>query len=307
MTHQSEWDRRFFKMARDVATWSKDPHRKVGAALVSEDRLSVAVGYNGFPRGVADTAERLDCTATRLDLMVHAERNVLSNAKFSSLGATLYSSSFPCQECAKDIVSRRVSRVVAPAAVLSHHRWGASYQRSLELFEEAGILVTVAPAWGSLQLILGVSSNGSLASSTQSPRQWLDQYDGKIFRILTGTGGGVCGAGRDTLREFPHGTLSGRTLVQLSRDPACGMTVRDFAERHPGAWLLGGPKLARVACAEGLVSEVVVCQSSKKPLTDSDGSEDYQGKWLFEFLMSRWQRPRVLTKMDTVTVEVWRD
>ena len=60
-----KWDRRFLELADQIATWSKDPNRGVGAVIVSGAKQIVATGFNGLPRGV-----RL----TRLDVMRAFER-----------------------------------------------------------------------------------------------------------------------------------------------------------------------------------------------------------------------------------------
>ena len=49
---RDKWDRRFLKIAREGATWSKDPSTQVGAVIVDQDQRVVSLGYNGPPRGV---------------------------------------------------------------------------------------------------------------------------------------------------------------------------------------------------------------------------------------------------------------
>ena len=53
-----KWDRRFLALAEHVADWSKDPSTKTGAVIVRPDRTIASMGYNGFPRGMADTDDR---------------------------------------------------------------------------------------------------------------------------------------------------------------------------------------------------------------------------------------------------------
>ena len=110
----TDWDARLIKLAQHVAQWSKDPSTKVGAVLVGRDRRSIALGYNGFPPGIADTPERLNDRETKHHLVQHAERNVIDNARFNPRGGPLYVTFFPCSECSKSIVSKGISRVVAP-------------------------------------------------------------------------------------------------------------------------------------------------------------------------------------------------
>jgi len=82
----TKWDRRFLEMARLVSSWSKDPSTKVGSVVVRPDKTVASVGFNGFPRGVADTEARLCDRGEKLDLIVHAEINALSVAHESLSG-----------------------------------------------------------------------------------------------------------------------------------------------------------------------------------------------------------------------------
>ena len=54
-----KWDRRFLDLAAHIATWSKDPSTKVGCVVVGSDREIRSTGFNGFPRGISDDADRL--------------------------------------------------------------------------------------------------------------------------------------------------------------------------------------------------------------------------------------------------------
>jgi dCMP deaminase len=49
------WDEYFIKMAFLVAEKSKDPSTKVGCVIVGPDNEIRSTGFNGFPRGVAET------------------------------------------------------------------------------------------------------------------------------------------------------------------------------------------------------------------------------------------------------------
>lgn len=102
---------RFLELAKLVATWSKDPSTKVGAIVVDDQRRVVGLGYNGFPRRVADTDARLDNRPVKYAYMVHAESNALMNAARTQ-GCTLYVTFPPCNECAKQIIQLGIRRVV---------------------------------------------------------------------------------------------------------------------------------------------------------------------------------------------------
>lgn len=72
-----KWDRRFFDLAEAVAEWSKDPKAKVGAVLLDALSWTIALGYNGFPAGVEDKAEKLNDPELKKKMVVHAEENTL--------------------------------------------------------------------------------------------------------------------------------------------------------------------------------------------------------------------------------------
>src|SRR5256885_7874148 len=97
MNRQEKWDRRWLADALKVAQNSKDPSTKVGVVIVrsSDDGPGdkIAEGWNGFPRGIADTNERLADRDVKLDLVVHGELNAILNAGrlgVSCIGATMY-------------------------------------------------------------------------------------------------------------------------------------------------------------------------------------------------------------------------
>lgn len=135
-----KWDQRFLCLAMHVAGWSRDSVTKVGAVLVGRDRRDVAVGYNGFPRGVEDLPERLADRTTKHILTQHAERNVLDNARFDPTGGTLYVTKFPCTTygCSKSVVSKRLARVVCPPPS-TDEPWASDSVWTRLVLREAGV------------------------------------------------------------------------------------------------------------------------------------------------------------------------
>jgi len=133
----NNWDYRFFDLAAHVATWSKDPSTQVGAAIVNDDRQVLGLGYNGFPRGVEDHVHRYNDRPTKLLFVAHAERNALDNAA-DVKGATLYSTLFPCTDCAKGIIQRGIKRVVTTRpSPTQYQRFNCDI--SAMMFKEAGV------------------------------------------------------------------------------------------------------------------------------------------------------------------------
>lgn len=134
----NNWDNRFFDLAAHVATWSKDPSTQVGAVVVNDKRQVLGMGYNGFPRGVDDAAHRYNNRETKLMFVAHAERNALDNTFANVEGATLYSTLFPCTDCAKGIIQRGIKRVVtSEPSPDQHQRFNCDI--SAIMFKEAGV------------------------------------------------------------------------------------------------------------------------------------------------------------------------
>ncbi len=144
------WDRWFLGLAAYAATASKDPSTRVGAALVGPDRRKIALGYNGLPRGLADSPERLVDRATKYRLTQHAEQNCLDNATFDVSGATLYCTVHPCVRCAVSVISRRVARVVVagPVPEAEVGRWTEEIPDAQAILREASVAVDVLCAPG---------------------------------------------------------------------------------------------------------------------------------------------------------------
>jgi len=138
----NKWDKKFFGLARYWSRNSKDPSTKVGAVIVGRHKTQVALGYNGFPPGVEDREDRLEDRKIKYELIQHAERNVLDNVTFDTEGATLYATQFPCPECAKSIITKRLVRVVAPSWYSAPERWKDKGELANAMFVEAGIEVT---------------------------------------------------------------------------------------------------------------------------------------------------------------------
>lgn len=135
------WDEYFLSIARVTASKSKDPSTKVGAVIVRPDRTIVSVGYNGFPRGVADTPERLNDRNIKYSLVVHAEMNAILSARESLNNYTLYTVPFmPCDRCFTHVIQTGIRKVVFPPATPEQlERWGKAFETVRALAREANI------------------------------------------------------------------------------------------------------------------------------------------------------------------------
>lgn len=109
-----DWDTYFMGVAAAVAAKSKDPNCKVGAVMVSADKLIVATGFNGIARTLEDDSGLLAQKFDKLGWVVHAEHNAILNAAragAATLNCTVYVNKFPCFACMQVLVQSGVSRV----------------------------------------------------------------------------------------------------------------------------------------------------------------------------------------------------
>ena len=138
----TKWDIRYLKLAKEVSTWSKDPSSKIGAVAIGDKRQVLATGYNGFPRGIADTDDRYENRDKKYKFVVHAEKNVIYNATYNGVslnGSTLYVWGLPvCGDCALGVIQVGVKRVVMPEQDYPQ-RWLDSFETTSALFREAGV------------------------------------------------------------------------------------------------------------------------------------------------------------------------
>ena len=91
--HGKAWGNRYTCLAKEISTWSKDPSTQVGAVVIGNNGEVLSQGYNGFPRGIKDTAARLKDRERKYNLVVHAEMNAIYNAGLNGVslkGSTLY-------------------------------------------------------------------------------------------------------------------------------------------------------------------------------------------------------------------------
>ena len=138
-----KWDKRYLELAKHIAQWSKDPSRKIGAVAVGQNGEVLAQGYNGFPRGIEDSQDRLNDRPTKYQYVVHAEMNVIFNSSLNGVslnGSTLYVWGLPvCSDCAKGIIQVGIERVVMNDQVIPDS-WKDSASKTFEMFDEAGLV-----------------------------------------------------------------------------------------------------------------------------------------------------------------------
>lgn len=141
---ERKWHYRFLRLASEIAEFSKDPSTKVGCILV-RDRRIISTGYNGFPRGISDSFDRLLDRDKKYEMTVHAEINAVTTAALhgvSTEGSTAYVTFQPCSRCAAVLINAGIREVYVTADTLIPDRWLDNMILAANLLKEAGILLT---------------------------------------------------------------------------------------------------------------------------------------------------------------------
>ena len=141
------WGDKYIHLAKEISTWSKDPSTKVGAVIIGEHGQLLSQGYNGFPRGIKDSDERLNNRERKYELIVHAEMNAIYNASLNGVSlkdSTLYVYGLPiCNECAKCIIQVGIKKVVAMRPKKYNIAWEESINNARALFNEADVMYLI--------------------------------------------------------------------------------------------------------------------------------------------------------------------
>lgn len=144
-----KWHKRLFRLAEEYASWSKDPSTKVGVIAVEPiTRRILSGGYNGFPRGIEDSEERLNDRTLKYLYVVHAEKNMIYNATLAGIslnGSHIYVHGLPvCSECAKGLIQVGAQKIyIKESSILKSEFWHDSWKTSKIMFEECGVEVEV--------------------------------------------------------------------------------------------------------------------------------------------------------------------
>jgi len=141
-TLSSKWDQRYLSLAHHVSSWSKDPSTQIGVVAVGDQGQVLAQGYNGLPRGIRDSWNRLSNRELKYKYIVHGEMNTIFNASYNRVslnGSTMYVYGLPvCSDCALGVIQVGVKRVVMPEQEIPEH-WHDSWELTKSMFEEAGV------------------------------------------------------------------------------------------------------------------------------------------------------------------------
>lgn len=115
------FDTYFMKLA-ELAASRSNCMKKGNGAIITKDNRVVSTGYNGTPFGLLNCNEGgckrcNDNVSQGIDLdkclCLHAEESAVMEAGRSRcMGATLYTTSYPCQLCTKMIIQGGIVRIV---------------------------------------------------------------------------------------------------------------------------------------------------------------------------------------------------
>jgi dCMP deaminase len=145
----TDWDARWMSLAREIATWSKDPVTKVGCAAIGGGRRLLSTGYNGFPRGVDDDLPERYLRPAKYMFTEHAERNLIYNAARNGVdlyNSLMYCTLYPCADCARGIVQAGVLEIVTPEPDWNYPGWVDSFDAAKIMLAEAGVRTRFVPS-----------------------------------------------------------------------------------------------------------------------------------------------------------------
>jgi dCMP deaminase len=144
----TKWMGRLLKMAKDVASWSKDESTKVGAVITTLDGSPVSWGFNGMPMGIDDTRPARHERPYKYKWMCHAERNAMDLSPRADLtDCVIFVTFSPCTNCAQSIIQRKIGTLVIDANFVAEkvpERWQEEMKVAVEMLEEAGVNIIAA-------------------------------------------------------------------------------------------------------------------------------------------------------------------
>lgn len=144
----TKWAGRLLKMAKEVASWSKDSSTKVGAVITTTDGSPVSWGFNGMPMGIDDDVPERHERPYKYKWMAHAERNAMDLAQKTDMSDCVMFVTFsPCTSCAQSIIQRKIKTLVVDedfTADKMPERWQEDMRVAVEMLTEAGVTIVAA-------------------------------------------------------------------------------------------------------------------------------------------------------------------
>lgn len=135
------WDEYFMSIAVLTSYRSKDENTKVGSVLVSNDNKILGTGYNGLPTSIDESlfpkSREGNLHETKYAYVIHSEANCLLNTTvFNISNSRMYVTLFPCNECAKLLIQKKVSEIIY---LSDKYHDEPSYIASRKMFDAMGI------------------------------------------------------------------------------------------------------------------------------------------------------------------------
>lgn len=149
MTNYGKWDFRFLGLAKQVASWSRDPSTKTGAVIVRPDNSVCSVGFNGFPKQMEDKPEWYEDREEKYSRIVHCEVNAQIFAREPLQDYTLYTYPFlSCDRCFVQMIQCGIKRFVAPRCPDSlKERWGKQFEKVREWAHDCAAEIVEVPLY----------------------------------------------------------------------------------------------------------------------------------------------------------------
>ncbi|WP_343561463.1 deoxycytidylate deaminase [Kiloniella sp. b19] len=152
-----KWDSRYIRLAREVASWSKDRSTQVGAVIILADGTPGPYGFNGFPSQVNDDIDGRHGRPVKYDWTEHAERNAIYHAArvgISLSGGSVYVTHFPCPDCCRAIIQSGIKAIIVDGLSKQDRdfttRWEIAKTQT-EMLDEAGV------AWRFVDVVEDIS------------------------------------------------------------------------------------------------------------------------------------------------------
>lgn len=146
----SQLDRIHFRRCVSAKQGSHDPRRQVGTFIVDASGTPVSTGTNRPPEHLHLTIEASHRAIAadpvwKYFMLEHAERDAINRAKGQDLnGATMYSTLYPCADCARAIVASGIRRLIVPALLndgRDDERWRDHFRFARMILQMGSVVV----------------------------------------------------------------------------------------------------------------------------------------------------------------------
>lgn len=179
------WDETLAIEAIIMSLRSKDPSTRVGAVITNSNNRILSSGYNGTPVGIDDDkmiynkqldqdGNELPLNRTKYGSVAHAEENAINNfigVREQMRGGNIYTTLFPCNNCAKMIVASGITKVFfneGPRDPSSGETQSALYNLEIAGVKVYQVVPSVQSVSLTVQALLSRSDDTSTAKLIQA-------------------------------------------------------------------------------------------------------------------------------------------